>query len=115
MIKDLADRMIVEISTKQDAVGQQLTDKQNEVCNNIEAKQQEMQDSLTEKQAAAENILTALDGTINKLIGIVNNQGKENEARLASLAESQSSLSASQKAAEEQVKKQLELATAAAK
>lgn len=86
MIKDLADRMIIEISTKQDAVGLQLTNKQNEVCNSIETKQNEMQEALGQKQAA-------LDSTIEKLMGLINDQAKENEERLQTLAESTVALS----------------------
>uniref|UniRef100_A0A7S3RUN6 Uncharacterized protein n=1 Tax=Strombidinopsis acuminata TaxID=141414 RepID=A0A7S3RUN6_9SPIT len=67
-----------------------------------------MQDSLGEKQVA-------LDATIAKLMSLVNDQAKENEARLKSLADTQNSLSAGQKAAEEQAKRQLELQQAAAR
>lgn len=102
MIKDLADRMIIEISTKQDAVGLQLTDKQNEVCHSIEAKQQEMQESLGAKQAA-------LDTTIDKLMDLINEQAKENEQRLKTLADSQTGLFEGQKLAQENQKKQIEL------
>lgn len=102
MIKDLADRMIIEISTKQDAVGLQLTDKQNEVCHSIEAKQQEMQETLGAKQAA-------LDTTIDKLMDLINEQAKENEQRLKTLADSQTGLFEGQKLAQENQKKQIEL------
>ena len=51
-----------------------------------------MQDSLGEKQAA-------LDSTIEKLMGLINDQAKENEERLKTLADSTVALSEGQASA----------------